>query len=46
MHIKSKQSARVVYFLQLTNWNEDFQKDHIDNSTASMWIKVAFALYM
>jgi len=26
--------------MQLTNWNEDFEKDHIDNSTGSMWIKV------
>lgn len=26
--------------MQLTNWNEDFQPDRIDNSTGSMWIKV------
>eukprot|EP00284_Hemiselmis_tepida_P009156 CAMPEP_0174931168 /NCGR_PEP_ID=MMETSP1355-20121228/32513_1 /TAXON_ID=464990 /ORGANISM="Hemiselmis tepida, Strain CCMP443" /LENGTH=493 /DNA_ID=CAMNT_0016177503 /DNA_START=76 /DNA_END=1557 /DNA_ORIENTATION=- len=26
--------------MQLTNWNEDFEQGHIDNSTGSMWIKV------
>jgi len=26
--------------MQLTNWNEDFEAGHIDNSTGSMWIKV------
>ena len=26
--------------MQLTNWNEDFLPDHIDNSTGSLWIKV------